>query len=135
MLGPLRFELPGVIGRVCAVVSMLFVSVRAGSAQTNTIITFTNNLGDVIVNATVMRRDGDKLLYRFGNSGGTIRISDLPGELRKRFGSPQETAGAIDFNAAIELDPNDAAAMLQSVASPRSAARTARSPRFDRPTC
>ena len=55
-------------------------------AQTNTTITFTNKNGDIVKDATVVRFDSTKLVYRVETAGGTVMLSDLPKDLQDRFG-------------------------------------------------
>ncbi len=52
---------------------------------TNTFITFTNHYGDVTSHAEIIKVTVNKLTYRTPNGGGTIKISELPGDLQKKF--------------------------------------------------
>ena len=66
------------------------------SAQTN-LITFTNRSHEVISNATVLRCDGVRLIYRTeGAGGGSVKLVDLPSALQERFGYDPDKAAKVD---------------------------------------
>lgn len=66
-------------------------------AQTNFgTITFTNKSGMVFSNATVVRIDANKLIWRLGVAGGVIKLADLPDEVRARFGYNPVLAASAD---------------------------------------
>jgi hypothetical protein len=68
----------------------------ARPVQTNT-ITFTNSSGEVVTEAEVVRVvDGSSLIWRKGVSGGTVKLADLPEDMRLRFGYDPSKAAAAD---------------------------------------
>ncbi len=66
------------------------------------VITFSTASGQVVSNAQVVRvNEGVSLVWRDGASGGTVRLADLPEELRLRFGyDPERTQVAAALEEA-----------------------------------
>ena len=79
------------------IVGLVFVISGTAFAQTNLgTITFTNNSGIVITNAEVVKVQANGLIYRIPEGGGTVKFSDLPQDVRARFGYDAEKAAAAD---------------------------------------
>jgi hypothetical protein len=85
----------------------LLTACLSSIAQTNT-ITFTNQYGDVVSNAVVIKVSANTLLYRIPSGGGAVKLANLPPDLQQRFGYDPEKAAALD-----RKEQQDRAADLQ----------------------
>lgn len=79
------------------IVTLAFMIGGTVFAQTNLgTITFTNQAGMTITNAEVVKVQANGLIYRIPEGGGTVKFSDLPQDVRARFGYDAEKAAAAD---------------------------------------
>ena len=76
---------------------LFLVACASAFAQTNFgTITFTNKDGIIISNAEVVRVEVNKLIWRLGAGGGSIKLTDLPNDVRARFGYDAARASQQD---------------------------------------
>jgi hypothetical protein len=81
------------------------------AAQTNQdTLSFTTHAGVVVSNATVLKVEGDKVVYVFSDGGGTVPLAELPPEIRARYAQKPGTAPAPAETVPASLAPIQALA-------------------------
>jgi len=63
-------------------------------------LTFTNKSGKVYTNALVTSVSQDRVIWRDGASGGSVRLTDLPAAVQKRFGYDSAKAANVESQRA-----------------------------------
>jgi hypothetical protein len=78
-------------------------------------ISFTTPSGDSVTNAQVVRvNEGVSLIWRDGVNGGTVKLADLPEDLRTRFGYDPTLTAAAEAASKQQLARQQSAAQLSA---------------------